>query len=244
MSPETGIPYCGPAPLPAELWSRWNTDPWLAVALLLLGLLWMGAGRRDRIGGMAFGSALLLGVLIFVSPLCALASALFSARVAHHLVLITVVAPLLAIALPCRYGGPLTPRVVLHAALLWLWHAPAPYALALSSDAVYWAMQLSLLASAWLLWRSVLTAHSRDAAAVAALLATVMQMSLLGALLVFLPRAVFEPHLVSTLPYGLTALEDQQLAGILMWVPAALPYLAVALLRISHLLASPARALP
>lgn len=250
MNPETGIPYCGPAPLPEALWSRWNADPWLAAALLALGLLWMVTGRRDRAGSAAFGTALLLALVIFISPLCALASALFSARVAHHLILIAGIAPLLAVALPWRSGPasrtvwPLTPLVLLHTALVWLWHAPAPYALALSSDTTYWVMQLSLLSSAWLLWNGVLASRTGDAAAAAALLATITQMGLLGALLVFLPRAVFEPHFLTTLPYSLTALEDQQLAGVLMWVPAALPYLGVALLRVSRLLTTPARATP
>jgi len=54
-------------------------------------------------------------------------------------------------------------------------------------------------------------------------------MGLLGALLVFAPRPLYWVHFESTAAWGLTPLADQQLAGLLMWVPAMLPYLAVGL---------------
>jgi putative membrane protein len=54
-------------------------------------------------------------------------------------------------------------------------------------------------------------------------------MGLLGALIVFAPRPIYWVHLASTAPWGLSPLADQQLAGLLMWVPAMLPYLCVGL---------------
>src|SRR5690606_22619026 len=85
-------------PLPADLWSRWNLDPWLIVALLALA--WLGYSRfaKDVRSRRALHAAMVLLVVAFISPLCALASALFSARVAHHVLLIAGAAPLLAIA--------------------------------------------------------------------------------------------------------------------------------------------------
>src|SRR5690606_12670491 len=98
------IPYCGTAPAPEEAWTRWNLDPPLLAGLVLLALAYgmmrrragPNGGRRDA----CFAAAWLLLWIAFVSPLCALASALFSARVAHHLLLIAVAAPLLAAAAP------------------------------------------------------------------------------------------------------------------------------------------------
>ena len=52
---------------------------------------------------------------------------------------------------------------------------------------------------------------------------------------------LYAPHLATTAPYGLSPLEDQQLAGLIMWVPASLPYLAVALLRLAGLFGSEGR---
>jgi putative membrane protein len=225
---ESVIAYCGPAALPAELWQRWNFDPLLLGALFVLAV-WVGLGRSaDARAGWA---AIALMALIFVAPLCALSSALFSARVLHHVLLVAAVAPLLAQALPLSrlLSPPLALLVALNAVVLWLWHAPGPYAWALASVPAYWLMQATLLALAWLLWRAVLAPGVPAGAALFALATTVGQMGLLGALLVFAPRPLYWPHFESTAAWGFTPLADQQLAGLLMWVPAMLPYLAVGL---------------
>src|SRR5690606_38330109 len=88
--------YCGPAPLPSTLWTSWNFDP-VAIALALtLVVLW----ARQRRSPVEFGLATLIGLVLFITPFCALTVALFSARAAHHVVLIAVLAPLLARAFP------------------------------------------------------------------------------------------------------------------------------------------------
>lgn len=218
------IPYCGAAPLPVDWLTRWNPDP-VAIAMLSGFGIWAALSRDTRptlwigIGGLA---------LLFVSPLCALSSALFSVRVAHHLALTVFVAPLLVSGLP-RLSMPGSPAfwTGLHAAALWAWHAPQPYAWALSSDAGYWLMELTLLGSAVGLWSAVRRATWPTA--IAALLATVVQSGLLGALITFASVPLYAPHWLTTFPWGMTPLEDQQLAGILMWAPGALPYLLLAL---------------
>jgi putative membrane protein len=113
--------------------------------------------------------------------------------------------------------------VAAHAVILWLWHTPGPYAWGLASVPAYWLMQTSLLGSAWLLWRTILAPPSGPT--LVALAATIGQMGLLGALIVFAPRPLYPVHLASTTAWGLAPLTDQQLAGLLMWVPAMLPYL-------------------
>src|SRR3546814_8755034 len=82
--------------------------------------------------------------LLFISPFCALTSALFSARVVHHVLLTACAAPLLAAAIDAgryRLPGGLAAWTALHALIFWLWHAPPAYAWALSSDVAYWMMQ-------------------------------------------------------------------------------------------------------
>jgi len=221
------IAYCGPAALPAQLWQRWNLDPLLLLGLVALAVVVRGRSADARAGWTAVA---LMGV-VFVSPLCALSSALFSARVLHHVLLIAAVAPLLARAFPLVRvpSPPLALLVALNAIVLWLWHAPGPYAWGLASVPAYWLMQLTLLGSAWLLWRAVLAPAAPTGAALFALATTIGQMGLLGALLVFAPRPLYWLHFESTAVWGLTPLADQQLAGLLMWVPAMLPYLAVGL---------------
>lgn len=230
--------YCGPAPVPQDIWVSWNLDPWLIGALAAGWAIWRHAGRRDRAGASCSSAACLLAFVAFISPLCALSAALFSARVVHHLVLIGGIAPLLAIALPWR-GGPslsLALVTILHAVVVWAWHAPVPYAFALSSDPAYWLMQATLFLSAWLFWREVFAARVNTGATIVALLATIMQMGVLGALLVFAPQPLFVAHFATTLAFGLTPLADQQLAGLFMWVPAFLPYAAVAIVQVSRVL--------
>jgi len=169
-------------------------------------------------------------LIVFVSPLCALSSALFSARVLHHILLVTAVAPLLARAFPQRRASaPLAALVAAHAIILWFWHAPGPYAWGLASVPAYWLMQLSLLGSAWLMWRAILAPSVQPGPAMMALAATIGQMGLLGAVIVFARTPLYPVHLASTAAWGLTPLTDQQLAGLLMWVPAMLPYLGVGL---------------
>jgi putative membrane protein len=224
-------PYCGPGPVPASLWTSWNFDPFFLGVLAVGLVVWCYAGRGDKTGGSCLFAAYALVVVAFISPLCALSSALFSARVAHHLILIAGIAPLLAIAFPPRKRPllPLSVLVALHAVIVWFWHAPGPYAFALSSHSAYWLTQATLFVSAWMLWREVFAPRNHKVGVVLALLATIMQMGFLGALLVFASRPLFVPHFTTTQAFGMTPLEDQQLSGLLMWVPAFLPYAGVAL---------------
>lgn len=230
--------YCGPAPLPEALWSQWNFDPVLlsGLAASTFVLLTLTETRQQRMWTL---SALLVAVVAFVSPLCALASALFSARVLHHILLVTVLAPLVVLAVPPnRRSSVVVPAqlsLLAHTAMMWLWHAPGPYLFALGSPAAYWLMELTLIGSAIWLWRDILASRRSVGAALALLLGTTLQMGMLGALLTFAREPLFSAHLDTTQPYGLLPLADQQLSGILMWVPAAIPYLLCALVVLSRL---------
>lgn len=226
MTPDalTWLPYCGPALAPGD-W-RWNLDPFLLAGLVAMAALvfWRARGT-PRILGLAATAVL---AVIFVSPLCATSSALFSARTVHHVLLVAVAAPLLAWTLPINRTGSLTLATTVQAVVFWAWHAPAAYEAALSSDAVYWLMQASLLGSALWFWAAVRRASAPSA--VGHLLVAMVAMGLLGALLTFVDDALYAPHLLTTMAWGLTPLEDQQAAGLIMWAPAAAIYLAAALI--------------
>ena len=225
MTPAAGwIPYCGPAPTPGD-W-RWNLDPVLlfVLAAATVLLVWRCRGRARALGL----AAMAVLAIVFVSPLCAISSALFSVRTVHHVLLVTVAAPLIAWALPRRPVGSLTLATAAQAVVFWSWHAPAAYGAALSNDLIYWAMQTSLLVSAVWFWAGVRRAAAPSA--VGHLLVAMVAMGLLGALLTFAEQAVYAPHLMTTPAWGFTPLEDQQAAGLIMWAPAAAVYLAAALL--------------
>ena len=222
------IAYCGPAAVPEDVWARWNGDPLVLAALVGLAL---AVGLRHSWNARAGWAAIILLFALFVSPLCALASALFSARVLHHVLLVAGVAPLLAVAFPLRRMGspPMGALVGLNAVVLWIWHAPPVYAWGLATVPAYWLMQTTLLGSSWLLWRAILRPATQPGPALFALGTTIGQMGLLGALIAFAPRPLYAVHFASTAAWGFTPLADQQLAGLLMWVPASLPYLVVGL---------------
>lgn len=85
---------------------------------------------------------MLVLALIFVSPLCALSSALSAGRALHHVLPVAVAAPLPAAALPARQARAPARAFLAATAALRAWHLPAAYDLALSAGR---AMQLSLL---------------------------------------------------------------------------------------------------
>lgn len=237
-------PYCGAAPVPDTLIGRWNDDP------LIIGLLVVASGayfmrvRANSVQRWSFSAALLILVALFISPFCALTSALFAARVVHHIVLTALVAPLLVMALAplLRPRGGLAIWTALHTVIFWFWHAPPVYEAALSSDVVYWAMQGTLLASAFAFWARIRTAPLP--AGVVALLAITVQMGLLGALLTFGSGALYAPHYLATQPWDMSPLEDQQLAGLMMWAPGAGFYLAAALLLLARWFGAEEKAVP
>lgn len=227
-------PYCGPAPIPDTLMASWNLDPFLIAALGVAAV----ATVRVRGSKALWLAGVAVLALAFVTPLCALASALFSVRVLHHVIIVAVAAPLLVAGLG-RRSQAAGPAFLWHVAMIWLWHLPAPYAFALSSDAAYWLMEVTLLGSALWLWAAMM---ARAGQGIVLALGTLVQMGLLGAILTFAGRPLFAWHVFTTDAFGLSPLEDQQLAGLLMWVPAAFPYLGFALHRLCTRILSGARA--
>ncbi len=216
--------YCGAPPHPYDWLERWNFDPLLLAAL---GITTAIAVRSPH-PRSALASLVALTVA-FVSPLCALSVALFSARAVHHVLLVAVAAPLAALALPERGSRHLGIAFVVSTATLWLWHLPTLYDWALRDTPIYWLMQLSLLGTALWFWRALFAAPPVTASMVAIL--AMAQMGMLGALLTFARSPLYASHTASTLPWGLEQVADQQLAGLVMWVPGVIPYaLATALI--------------
>ncbi len=231
--PRRWIPYCGEAPGPQAWLTRWNLDPVLGVVLCILAIVLWRASSTQALAPKpqrCLRAAWLLTAVLYVSPLCALSSTFFTVRVVHHIALVLLIAPLLAAGLASwlqRMPAPLWTWTAVSAVVFWTWHAPGPYAAALSSDAVYALMQLTLLGSATWFWLAV--RRSSPVAGLAAILATTVQMGLLGALITFAVRPLYEPHVASTLSWGVSPLEDQQLAGLTMWAPGSIAYLVAAL---------------
>lgn len=195
-----------------------------------------------------FVLGLLALALALVSPLCRLASTLASAHMVQHAILVAVAAPLLALGrtastlacvLPGRWRRSIQPRAragsifaaaIVYGAAIWLWHLPSLYEGALQSRSVHLLAVFSLVAASLWFWQGIADAcrsASESAwAAGIALLATMIHTGVLGALLTFSLRPWY-PLLAARLEaagWGLAPLDDQQLAGMIMWVPMGLIY--------------------
>ena len=235
----TQVPYCGGPPVPGHI--IWNTDPVLAVSLVAVAALY-AAGIRGRSipiwRQVCFWSGWVVTALALMSPLCNLSVALFSARVAQHVILTMVAAPLLVLgqaecalapfrARPSSVEDTILPgwisrgqwvAVSVFAIVMWLWHLPDVYDMTFRSTFLYWTMHVSMIGTALLLWTCALRACTSIASSLFAIFATMLQMSLLGAIFTFAGAPLFAVHAVTTWPWGLSPLYDQQLGGLVMWV--------------------------
>jgi putative membrane protein len=130
-----------------------------------------------------------------------------------------------------RRGRLSTPMIagLLYGMGIWLWHTPLLYQAALLSEGLHLLMYALLIATGLLFWRSLIATAwqepgGHDGAIVSAL-ATTIHTGLLGALLTFAPTPWYPLLARRAAGWGLTALEDQQLAGLIMWVPMGSIYL-------------------
>lgn len=115
-----------------------------------------------------------------------------------------------------------------HAVALWAWHLPGPYQATVHSELTHTLQHLSFVITALLFWWTIFTARNGaigQGAAVFYLFATALQTGALGALLTFAPTLWYPAYAGTAGAWGLSALEDQQLGGLIMWIPGSLPYL-------------------
>jgi putative membrane protein len=123
---------------------------------------------------------------------------------------------------------------------LWIWHAPGLFDAAVEREWLHTLEHVSFFGTALLFWRAILDAQSarRVGPALAAAFATLMHGGLLGGLITMAPFPLYSWYRGRTELWGLTSLEDQQLAGLVMWVPMGIVYFAACILLASHLLVS------
>ena len=117
----------------------------------------------------------------------------------------------------------------LHVVTLWLWHAPSFYESALLSESVHVVEHATFFLTALLFWWLLFAPRGHRlgiGAKVAYLFAAMLQGTILGAVITFARHPWYWSYFGTTNAWGLTPLEDQQLAGLIMWIPAGLIYLA------------------
>lgn len=226
----------------------------LSVLTYSIGLYRMGRARKAiaphwRIA--SYVAAILVLIVALLSPFDARADSSFAWHMGQHLLLMIVAAPLLAVAnahLVMLFAWPLrwrrrfgraaisVPGIkrggyskaapwlagVAFALGLWLWHAPVLYDAALENPTVHTVEHITFLFSAAIFWRMVSTAGNRRLDPGSAILLVTLvglQGNLMAALITLAPNPIYIHY------QGVGALDDQQIAGMLMWVPAGLIYL-------------------
>ncbi|HTQ44091.1 MAG TPA: cytochrome c oxidase assembly protein [Polyangiaceae bacterium] len=231
------------------LLSLWRLDP-LAIAACIATAVVLVA-RRTELGprSILLGSAVVVLVAALASPIGSLAEGyLFSAHMLQHLLLVLVVPPLALLGWPARRGErpaqtarrrlhPLVPWL-LGVGAMWLWHEPKLCDAASSSPAVHRVQELSLLAMGTAFWWPVLAPRAgaplSPLAGILYLFTACVACTLLGIVITFSPVEVCSvfAHPVDRLGvmplvrdgWGLSPEKDQQVGGLLMWVPACLVY--------------------
>lgn len=132
------------------------------------------------------------------------------------------------------WSGLATPlgALLVSTGVVWAWHAPKLYQAALANEAVHVLEHLSFLAGAYLFWHVLIAPLGRHrvkgGAAAVVLFGASVQGSALGALMAFSPVPWYGAYAATTTAWGLTPLQDQQLAGVLMWMPLGLVYVLLA----------------
>jgi cytochrome c oxidase assembly factor CtaG len=217
-----------------------------------------GVGRGTSwLAVLSFVAGWLTLAIAIASPLHDLSRKFFAAHMAEHELVMLVAAPLLVLArplpvmlwaIPQRWRRPVgqgagllgyllgweyltLPLVatVLHAAAIWLWHLPPAFDAALTNEPLHWLQHLSFLVSALLFWWAMLELRRPRATSVAYLFLTALHTGFLGVLLAVSPRPLFPAQAQLAAAYGADPLTDQQLAGLIMWVPAGLFYVVAGL---------------
>lgn len=231
------------------LLSAWTWNPAvLASAAATLALYLIAFRARDRI--CWFALALVVFLLTLVSPVYALADGyLFSAHMLQHISLLLIVPGLMFVSLPRTVSLKWRPNFLSHpltgwiagVGAMWFWHYPTLCNAAVTSRPVYAVQTASLLLFGTLFWSQVIAPREDERlsppGAVLYLFSACVTCSALGIILTFSPVTVCPIYAMKGAdPFGIagtiqsdwamTPGRDQQIGGLLMWVPMCLIYLA------------------
>lgn len=205
---------------------------------------------------LAFAGGWLALAGALVSPLHWLGERLFTFHMIEHEIVMAVSAPLLVMARPIApllWGLPRSMRkataalmqsrgakriwdwltrggnaTALHGVAIWMWHVPVLFDSTLTDVSLHRLQHLSFFVTAVLFWWAVLWRSDRGVAAWH-LFVTMLHTGILGALMALAPRVLYLVQTRTAEAWGLTPLEDQQLAGMMMWIPAGTVYAGTAM---------------
>jgi putative membrane protein len=206
------------------------------------------AAPVSRIRSQLFLIGVLTLFVAVVSPLDTLSNYLLSAHMVQHLLMTLIVPPLLLLGTPGWMLRPLLRlplalplgRALTHPAVAFLvfnitfsaWHVPSLYNLALQNNTVHILEHLLFLATAVLTWWPVFSPLDElprlsDPAQLLYLFFESLPPTILGALIAFAGEPLYPEYVTAPRLWGLSVMLDQQIGGLIMWIPGALVYFAV-----------------
>ena len=232
----------------------WNTTALVLSGVALIAYVW-AFGLNRRIPYLLAGLGVF--VLTLVSPFSALANGyLFSAHMLQHILLVLIVPALLLLSLPRSFSlrPPLTyfshPLIgwIAGVGAMWLWHAPTLCNAAATSRTVSAIQTTSLLIMGSVFWWQVLAPREEQRlsppAGIVYLFTACTACSVLGIILTFAPVSICPVYqhpvdrlgILSTIRgnWGLTSDRDQQIGGLLMWVPMCAIYVTAILAQLAR----------
>lgn len=206
---------------------------------------WADSVNRWQVASFVAGVAVL--IIALMSPLDELGdSFLFSMHMVQHMLIGVVAPPLLVLGTPGWVLDPLlkhpllrrVTRIVAHPVFafglfnldLWLWHLPPLYDATLTNEYLHIVEHLTFMALGVVFWLPVIARSSQipkmaRPVAVLYLFGGCQPMVALGALLTLANSVFYTPYLEAPRIWGIDALADQQLGGLIMWLPSNVPYL-------------------
>jgi putative membrane protein len=228
-----------------------SESSWVSGALIFAAFLylrgWLGVRSQEQrnVEGWRAGSFVLGLLLIWIaaaSPLATLDHEMLTAHMAQHLLLMTLAPPLIWLGMPRRppAHGLLQQfaSAVTHPALCWfaaaatlvVWHIPSVFMLGMRSQIWHEVEQASFLGTGLLFWLPVVRPWQNslkwpESSMLLYLFLATLPCDILSGFLVFCDRVVYPVFLSSPRSFGLSALEDQQCAGALMWTCVTVVYL-------------------
>lgn len=166
--------------------------------------------------------------MLAVGLLQSWAEQLFAVHMAQHLILIAIAAPLLALAWPRVTVRPVVGWIAFVTVFLF-WHWPAAFQWAARHPLTELLELTSIFFAAIAFWSAIFRSSTLSNGARALLVMTAAIVTdLPGVVMLFAPRAICVMPNENAAYFGLTPLEDQQVGGLLMWVPANLVFFGIA----------------
>ena len=113
----------------------------------------------------------------------------------------------------------------LHGAAIWVWHLPVLYDAAVQNEAIHLVQHMMFVGTAVVFWYGMLYGRYGRAgygAAVFYVFTTAVHTGILGAIVTFARTPLYSVYLAPAASHGINALGDQQVAGLVMWIPAGL----------------------